>query len=177
MDWRLEIPTHQCKRLIAFLTTIKATILSILQNDTVAHGIHLVMKLNVDFVGLLKPLFDIYHVPMNPADQSKLKLFESRASERSVPPIITAQLLQFYSVVNGVPCLDSLHIHPCHDSIIFEWWDQRELWLGQRDCNALWWSSSKKCFCLGDAGNMSFSKTDEFSTFYEALVQMVRLFD
>lgn len=131
-----------------------------------------------DFVALLKRLFDIYEAPMKPATEASLSVFKARATERGVPGDVVTQLLEFYSVIDGVPCLDSLSIHSCDDIILFEWWDdQQELWLGQRDFYTLRWSSSKERFCIGDAGNVSFSESDEYPTFAEALRHMVRLYD
>ena len=135
------------------------------------------MKNTVDVVALLKPLFDGYKVAMKPASKSSLKLFRARAEERKVPDDVVMQLANFYSTVDGVPCLNSLDIHRCADSILFEWWDQQELWLGQRDFYTLRWSLSKKRFCIGDAGNVSFSKSDEYRAFAEALRHMVKLYD
>ena len=85
------------------------------------------------------------------------------------------QLLDFYSIVDGIPCLNSLDIHRCDDLILFEWWEQQELWLGQRDFYTVRWSSAKKRFCIGDAGNVSFSKSDEYRTFAGALHYVVNL--
>lgn len=135
------------------------------------------MKNTVDGVALLKPLFDAYKVAMKSASQSSLNLFRSRATERKVPIEVVNQLANFYSNVDGVPCLDSLDIHRCDDLILFEWWDQQELWLGQRDFYTLRWSSSKERFCIGDAGNVSFSESDEYRSFAEALRHMVKSYD
>ncbi|HSN55367.1 MAG TPA: hypothetical protein VLT32_11875, partial [Candidatus Sulfomarinibacteraceae bacterium] len=131
----------------------------------------------VNIETLLKPLFDEYDVAMEPAGESSLRLFAKRANDRNVPPHVTEQLTDFYSIVDGVPGLDSLDIHRCADLIIFEWWDQQELWLGQRDLNTLRWSLSKDRFCIGDASNVSFSPEEEYPTFGEALRHMVRIYD
>jgi hypothetical protein len=131
----------------------------------------------VDVVALLKPLFDAYEVPMSPATEASLTLFKARTSEREIPGDVVTQLADFYSVVDGVPCLDSLEIHRCDDMILFEWWDRQELWLGQRDFYTLRWSSSKNRFCIGDAGNVSFSERDEYLTFAEALRHIAKLYD
>jgi hypothetical protein len=128
-------------------------------------------------VALLKPLFDTYKVAIKPASKSSLNLFKTRADERKVPQAVADQLTDFYSIVDGVPCLDSLDIHRCADLIIFEWWDQQELWLGQRDFYTLRWSWSKDRFCIGDAGNVSFSRKDEYPTFAKALRHIVKLYD
>jgi hypothetical protein len=87
--------------------------------------------------------------------------------------VVIDQLVYFYSIVDGVPCLDSLDIHRCADLILFEWWDQQELWLGQKDFQTFRWSASKQRFCIGSAGNVSFSEDDEYSTFAEALGHLV----
>src|SRR5262249_18508301 len=118
------------------------------------------MKKAVDVVALLKPLFEDYKVAMKPASKNSLALFQARAKERKVPGDVVKQLADFYSTVDGVPCLNSLDIHRCDDLILFEWWNQQELWLGQRDFYTLRWSSSKKRFCIGDAGNVSFSESE-----------------
>jgi hypothetical protein len=131
----------------------------------------------VDVVALLKPLFDAYEVPMKPATEAAITLFKARALEREIPADVVTQLADFYSVVDGVPGLDSLDIHRCDDLILFEWWDQQELWLGQRDFHTLRWSSSKERFCIGDASDVSFSESDEYLTFAEALRHMAKLYD
>jgi len=135
------------------------------------------MKRAVDVVGLLKPLFDAYKVVMKPARKRSLDVFKTRVEDRKVPHAVVTQLMDFYSITDGVPCLDSLDIHRCDDLILFEWWDQKELWLGQRDFYTLRWSSTKERFCIGDAGNVSFSESDECRTFGEALLHMVKLYD
>ena len=135
------------------------------------------MKDTINFVASLQPLFDEYNVAMKPASESSLKMFQTRADERNIPKEVVTELANFYSVVDGVPCLDSLDIHCCADLILFEWWDQQELWLGQRDFYTLRWSCAKDRFCIGDAGNVSFSESDEYRTFAEALCHMVRLYE
>src|SRR5262249_8913601 len=102
---------------------------------------------------------------------------QGKGCRAQVPHKVVTQLADFYSLVDGVPCLDSLDIHRCADLILFEWWDQQELWLGQRDCYTLRWSGAKEKFCVGDAGNVSFSAGDEYRTFAEALRHMVKLYD
>jgi hypothetical protein len=125
------------------------------------------------FLALLKPLFDDYHVAMVPASESELSLFTIRAKEHDVPSDVILQLIDFYSVVDGIPCLDSLDIRPCSDMTIFEWWQYKELWLGQRDFCTLRWTKGR--YCIGDASNVSFSPSDEYVTFAEALNHIVRL--
>jgi hypothetical protein len=135
------------------------------------------MMHNVAYVALLIPLFDSYEKEMRGASETSLKVFRARCCERDVPQDVVSQLTDFYSVIDGIPCLNSLDIHCCADLILFEWWDQRELWLGQRDFYSLRWSSSKSRFCIGDAENVSLSESDEYRTFDEALRHMVRMYD
>jgi hypothetical protein len=135
------------------------------------------MNNSVDYVGLLKPLFEVYDKEMKPASEESLNVFRRRAGEHGIPQDVVSQLADFYSITDGVPCLDSLDIHRCADLILFEWWDQQELWLGQRDFYTLRWSQAKVRFCVGDAGNVSFSESDEYRTFAEALRHMVKLYD
>jgi hypothetical protein len=135
------------------------------------------MTSTVSIEALFKPLFNDYDVAMEPAGETSLRLFTNRANDRKVPPHVTEQLTDFYSIVDGVPCLDSLEIHRCADLVIFEWWDQQELWLGQRDHNILRWSSSNDRFCIGDVSNVSFSPQEEFHTFAEALRHLIKIYD
>ena len=133
------------------------------------------MKGASNFVALLKPLFDERGVAMTPASESALSLFTERAEQHGLPSDVISQLTDFYSVVNGVPCFDSLDIHSCSDVSIFEWRQHEELWLGQRDFCTLRWVNGM--YCIGDASNVSFSSSDEYDTFVEALNRIVRLYD
>jgi hypothetical protein len=135
------------------------------------------MKNAVNLVALLKPLFDTYKVSMKPASEFSLDLFRARAAERKIPEDVVAQLTDFYSIIDGVPCLDSLDIHRCAVLILFEWWDQQELWLGQRDFYTLRWSGAKNRFCIGDPGNVSFSPRDEYREFADALSYLVKIYE
>jgi hypothetical protein len=135
------------------------------------------MKNSINIVKLLQPLFNAYELAMKPASDSSLNLFTARAVERQVSDDVIMQMVDFYSIVDGIPCLNSLDVHRCEDVILFEWWDQQELWLGQRDFYTLRWSQSKERFCIGDASEVSFSTSDEYRTFAEALRHMVTLHD
>jgi hypothetical protein len=135
------------------------------------------MEQSIDIVALLQPLFAAYDVALTPASESSLRMFRARAAEHAAPDAVVAQLTDFYSVVDGVPCLDSLDIFRCDDPIIFEWWGQRELWLGQRDDATLRWSLARGAFCIGDASNVSFSADDEHPTFAVALRHLLSRYD
>ena len=108
------------------------------------------------------PLFSGYDENLVPADENLLSDFSKRALSRGVAAQVVNELLEFYNVTNGVPCLDSFDFHRCDDEILFEWWDDRILWLAQRDYYTLRWLNNM--YCLGDAGNNSFGEAYEFDT-------------
>jgi len=111
---------------------------------------------------MLRPLFDQYELDFSPASESALRTFTERSLTRHVPPAVVQELVTFYKVTNGVPCLDGCDFHACDDQIIFAWWDQQELWLAQRDFYTMRWAGGR--YCLGDATNVSFSPDYEFAT-------------
>jgi hypothetical protein len=116
---------------------------------------------------LIQPLFNSYREEIIPADEKSLDHFRSKALRKGVPDSVIEELISFYSISDGVPCLDSFDFHRCNDEILFEWWNEKELWLAQRDFYVLRWSQNK--FCLGDASNRSFSTEYEFDTLRELL--------
>ena len=117
---------------------------------------------------LIEPLFIDSEKKLIPANEELIAKFRQQALKRNVFDAVIEQLIEFYQVSNGVPCLDSFDFHSCDDEIIFEWWESdKVLWLGQRDCNILRWCSGK--FCLGDASNVSYSEEYEFSTLTELI--------
>jgi hypothetical protein len=91
---------------------------------------------------LLSPLFVDYGKEMMPADEEMLRDFEQRARARGVPDSAIEELLGFYKITNGVPCLDGFDFHRCGDEILFKWWEDKELWLGSRDDNVLRWKNN-----------------------------------
>lgn len=96
-----------------------------------------------------------------PADENLLADFCRRGAERDIPDSVAGELVEFYRISNGTPCLDGFSFHRCNDEILFEWWgSDRELWLGQRDCDLLRWADGK--FCLGDASNINYGGKYEF---------------
>ena len=113
---------------------------------------------------LLAPLFADHGKEMLPADAGGLGTFKGRAAERGVPLKVIRQLEEFYNVTNGIPCLDSFDLHACDDMILFEFWDDMELWIGQRDMYMIRWSAEKDRFCLGDASDISFGDEYEFDS-------------
>lgn len=88
-------------------------------------------------------------------------IFVVGGAERDIPDSVAGELVEFYRISNGTPCLDGFSFHRCNDEILFEWWgSDRELWLRQRDCDLLRWADGK--FCLGDASNISYGEKYEF---------------
>ena len=111
---------------------------------------------------LLSSLFKSYDQEFIPADKELLSDFSKRALSRGVPQELISELLEFYALTNGVPCLDSFDFHRCDDEILFEWWHDQTLWLAQRDYYTLRWVNHK--YTLGDASNNSFGEEYEFGT-------------
>ena len=103
-----------------------------------------------------------------PATSTQLEVFQKNAKRHGVKESVINELLGFYQVVNNLDFEVILGFHSCDDEIIFEWWSEGVLWLGQRDFNTLRWVNDK--FCLGDAGDYSYSKDDEYDTL-EGLVR------
>lgn len=128
------------------------------------------MKNNVNYREIVRPLFDLYNLQMTPASDDSLKAFKERATSHDVPTEVIEELSNYYAMVGGTPW-----IHKCDDVIVFEWWNEGELWLGQRDLYTLRWTNNR--YCIGDAGNVSFSPSDEHETLGSALNQFVRMYD
>lgn len=77
------------------------------------------------------------------------------------------QLVEFYSVTKGGFCLDGFSFHRIDDEILFEWWQDNELWLGGCNDDVLHWCEDG--FCLGDASNIAYSDDCKFQTLIELL--------
>ncbi len=99
---------------------------------------------------------------IEPATKEQIDLFTDRAIENGIEPLVIQQLVNLYSVANSFNYEIVLSFHSCDDMIIFEWWDNKELWLGQRDFYSIRYVNGK--FCLGDASNVSFSDEDQYDT-------------
>lgn len=127
-------------------------------------------------INALEPIFLEYGDTIKPASDISLRSFELKASAIGVPEDVIEQLVSLYSLVDEVPCLDSLVLHSCNDSIIFEWWENAELWLGSRDYYILRWSAEKVRFCVGDASNVSFGENVEFKHIADAVVYLANVY-
>ena len=71
------------------------------------------------------------------ATQKELEIFKHKATFFGVNKIIIEELVNLYIVANNFKYEVILGFHSCTDDIIFEWWEDGELWLGQNDCNTL----------------------------------------
>lgn len=107
------------------------------------------------------------HYPIKSATTEQIDLFTNRAIENKIEPTVIKQLVDLYLVANSFYYEIIIAFHSCDDLVIFEWWNDKELWIGQRDFNTLRWSGGK--FCLGDAGNTSFSDKYKFDTLIELI--------
>lgn len=103
-----------------------------------------------------------------PATNIQLEIFRTNAKRYGVKDSVIEELLSLYQVANKLDFEVILGFHSCDDEIIFEWWNEGVLWLGQRDFNTIRWVNDK--YCLGDAGDYSYSKKNE----YETLEELVR---
>jgi hypothetical protein len=113
----------------------------------------------VDLLGSLPEQLEVTFIP---ATTEELSNFIDNARSREVPENVITQLADFYSVTNGYEYDVIMNFFECTELAIYEWWENGELWLGQRDFNTLRWSNGK--FALGDAGSASFDPTCEADT-------------
>ena len=116
---------------------------------------------------LIEPLFASHDEMIISADEATLNAFRDRAEKTGIPLGVIDQLAEFYKFTNGVPCLDGFDFHRCDDELVFEWWSNGELWLGQRNMDILRWTNGK--FMLGDASNISYGREYEFTNLTELL--------
>lgn len=103
-----------------------------------------------------------------PATSNQLEIFKSNAKGHGVKNSVIEELSSLYQLANKLDFEVILGFHSCDDEIIFEWWNEGVLWLGQRDFNTLRWVNDK--YCLGDAGDYSYSEENEYDTL-EGLVR------
>jgi hypothetical protein len=110
-------------------------------------------------LNFLSKLSDGQHYKIEPATHDKTKIFRNRAIEKGLNKKVIDELIDFYEIADNFHHEIVIGFHSCSDEMIFKWWGEKELWLGQRDFNTLRWVDGK--FCLGDASNISYSKDYE----------------
>jgi len=125
------------------------------------------METKKQYVELLKPLFDDYDEKFEPASEKQVFDFSEKCKQRNVPVSVCEQLIEFYSVTKGGFCLNGFSFHGIDDEILFEWWKDSELWLGDCNDDVLRWHEG--CFCIGDASNIYYSDDYKFQTLIELL--------
>ncbi|GAB5399261.1 MAG: hypothetical protein Aureis2KO_08460 [Aureisphaera sp.] len=118
---------------------------------------------------LIQPIFNTSWKEVIPATESQLTEFSRLAHNKGVPEKTILELVEFYRITNGIPCVDSLEIHQIDDSILFERWEERELWIGQRDFYMIRFKDNK--YHLGDASNLNYG--DEYVS--ESLIGILQI--
>lgn len=108
-----------------------------------------------------------YRGEITPGSPENIQYFKTNAKRKGVDEDVIEQLTDLYSVADNFTAEVIMGFHPCTDEIIFEWWNDKELWIGQRDFNTLRWANGK--FCLGDASTISYSKEYEYRTLIELI--------
>ena len=116
---------------------------------------------------LLTNLIDGGDYQIKPATNQQIDTFTKRAIDNGVDTKVIKQLVDLYEVADFFYYEIIIGFHHCDDLTIFEWWGDKELWLGQRDFNTLRWTNGK--FCLGEASTISFSDEYQFDTLIELI--------
>ena len=116
---------------------------------------------------IIRPLFELYNENITPATPDEISRFREMASQLHVPQVAIDELIKFYEVSNGIPCLDSISISKIDDELLFEPWEDGELWFGQRDMDMIRWAQGK--FHLGHAGDLNYGSDYVFNTILEVL--------
>ena len=109
---------------------------------------------------------------IEPATQQQIDIFMQRALSNGLDRSAVKQLVELYEAANAYGYEMIVQFHSCDDLILFEWWHDKQLWLGQRDFYTIRWANGK--FCMGDASNVSFSNEEEFETLIELIEYSVR---
>jgi hypothetical protein len=117
---------------------------------------------------IIQPLFDDYQETITPATEDQIEKFKSEAQRRGVPDKAIEELVLFYRVSNGIPCLNALDIHSIDDIILYENWDLKEIWFGQKEEYVIRWTNGK--FHIGDIGDISL-----FGYSFDSVVELLRI--
>ena len=116
---------------------------------------------------LLKSIEDEYSDDLIPASIENIELFKIKAEANGVNTSVIEQLVDLYTVADNYMAQMILGFHSCNDAVLYEWWAEKELWLGQLDFNTIRWANDK--FCLGDASTISYSKNNEYDTLVDLI--------
>lgn len=125
------------------------------------------MNQNIEILNLVKPLFDEFKYKITPSKKEDIDLFRLKIIEHKIPEKILHELLDFYKISNGIPCLD-IDFHDCLNKNLYEFWEtEKSLWLGSRDSDIFRWVNNK--YCIGTVTEYSYSQEHEFETLYDLL--------
>ncbi len=116
---------------------------------------------------LLTKLVSGQDFEIKPATKEQIEIFTQRAVDNCVDSDVIQQLVDLYEVADFFYYEIIIGFHHCDDLTIFEWWEDKELWLGLRDFYIIRWTKNK--FCLGDSSTISFSTDYEFDTLIELI--------
>ena len=120
-----------------------------------------------EILRLLKSLPEEQSDGIFPAKNEQIESFKKTAKAKNVPDSVVEELSDLYTVADSYAFNVILGFHTCTDAVLFEWWGDNILWIGQRDFNTLRWANNK--YCLGDAGSISYSEENE----YDSLVELI----
>jgi hypothetical protein len=107
---------------------------------------------------------DAYEYLCTPATTKQLEMFKKNCKEYQVPDEIVSELLEYYKLNNNF-----FNYFECDDLMIFEWYEDGCLWLGQRDLWTFRCLVDKHKYAIGAAGDDSFGDDYEFDTIEEML--------
>lgn len=110
--------------------------------------------------------------PVTPASAPDLAVFTARCGAAGVPDDVVAELTGLYALADGLTDDDVVGFHPCADPVLFEWWADGELWLGQRHLTTTRWSAGLG-YALGDAAGPSFGPDSEFGSLRALLASVL----
>lgn len=125
------------------------------------------MNHNAELVNLVELIFDDFGYSITPSNKEELELFRLKIIEHKIPSNVLNELMDFYKISNGIPCLD-IDFHDCLNKNLFEFWEnEKSLWLGSRDSDIFRWVNNK--YCIGSVSEYSYSLEYEFETLYDLL--------
>ena len=128
------------------------------------------METSAQYIDLLTPLFADCDKKFEPVNEKQILAFSQKCKQRNVPVSVLEQLVEFYRVTNGVPCLNGFDFHKIDDEILFEWWNENELWLGGCNCDVLRWHEGY--FCMGEASNITYLDNDDYK--FKTLIELLK---
>ena len=132
------------------------------------------MNKNVEILNLIKPLFDEFGYKITPSPKEHIDLFRLKIIEHKIPEKIANELVGFYKISNGIPCLD-IDFHDCLNKNLYEFWGtEKSIWLGSRDSDIFRWVDNK--YCIGSVNKYSYSQKHEFETLYDLLYKALNEF-